>query len=164
MWRERVVGATRFLDLAYWPNDPRTAPAPPDGRPAPSAGEVGGTWLARSAQRTAINTEAKLLLLRHAFETWAVHRVTFKTDARNTQSRHAIQRIGATFEGIRRAHLPAVDGTIRDTAYYSILASEWAQIGQRLQEMLDRRDPNDIPKPAAAKPRPADRPRSRRTQ
>ena len=74
-------------------------------------------------QRTGVNTEVKLLMLTHAFETWKVARVTFKTDARNQRSRRRIARIGAQFEGIRRAHSIASDGTVRDSAYFSIVAA-----------------------------------------
>jgi len=103
----------------------------------PSAAEVGGTWLAASVQRTGVNTETKLLMLAHAFEAWGVRRVTLKTDACNVQSRTAIERIGARAEGIRRAHMPALDGTIRDKAYYSIIAAEWPMIRQHLRQLLD---------------------------
>jgi RimJ/RimL family protein N-acetyltransferase len=131
---DRVVGTSRFLDLDYW----TSPPAWPPGRPspvrdgAPNAVEIGSTWLAASVQRTAVNTEAKLLMLTHAFETWDVTRVTFKTDARNQRSRDAIARIGARFEGIRRAHSVASDGTIRDSAYFSIVASEWPAVKDAL--------------------------------
>jgi N-acetyltransferase len=149
--RQRVVGSTRFLDLTYWTHCPTPKGLQPGrGRP-PSAVEIGGTWLAPSAQRTGINTEAKLLMLTHAFEVWKVHRVTLKTDARNTRSRTAIERIGASYEGTRRAHMPALDGTIRDTAYYSILAAEWPTIGQRLRELLDPGDERNCPSYRAAK-------------
>lgn len=74
------------------------------------------------------DAESKLLTLGHAFDTWGVLRVTLKTDSRNCRSRRAIERIGARFEGIRRAHARAVDGSIRDTAYYSILATEWPAV------------------------------------
>jgi RimJ/RimL family protein N-acetyltransferase len=127
---ERIVGSTRFLDLAYW-TDPMSWPPgrpSPGGQGIPSVAEIGSSWLARSVQRTSVNTESKQLMLSHAFETWGVERVTFKTDARNERSRRAIERIGATFEGIRRAHVPATDGSIRDTAYYSILRVEWPAI------------------------------------
>jgi N-acetyltransferase len=124
--RDRVVGSTRFLDLEYW-----QSPS------VPSVAEIGSTWLAASAQRTGVNTEAKYLMLSHAFETWQVHRVTFKTDARNERSRRAIERIGAQFEGVRRGHRLATDGTIRDSAYYSIVASEWPEVKQRLRARLD---------------------------
>lgn len=128
----RVVGSTRFLDLAYW------ADHPPSASPGPSAVEIGATWLAVSAQRTPLNTETKLLMLGHAFDSWGVHRVTFKTDARNTQSRRAIERIGATYEGVHRRHVPAVDGTIRDSAYYSIVDSEWPDVRDQLRRLLAR--------------------------
>lgn len=94
--------------------------------------EIGATWYAASAQRTAVNTDVKLSLLGHAFDTWGALRVTLKTDARNAGSRTAILRLGASFEGVRRAHLPAVDGTVRDTAYYSILRSEWPGVRELL--------------------------------
>jgi RimJ/RimL family protein N-acetyltransferase len=123
---DRVVGSTRFLDLDYWTDDRNT----------PSAAEIGATWLAASAQRSRVNTECKLLLLTHAFDVWRVARVTFKTDARNQRSRDAIARIGATFEGIRRAHVPATDGTIRDSAYFSIIRGEWPEIQQALRTRL----------------------------
>jgi RimJ/RimL family protein N-acetyltransferase len=77
-------------------------------------------------------------MLSHAFETWHVHRVTFKTDARNQRSRRAIERIGASFEGIRRAHVPTYDGTIRDSAYFSIIAGEWPEVKRRLCALVDR--------------------------
>ena len=127
---DRVVGSTRFLDLDYWP--PRLVGG------EPSVAEIGSTWLAASAQRSGVNTEAKLLMLAHAFETWRVHRVTFKTDARNERSRRAIERIGASFEGIRRAHIVATDGTIRDSAYFSIIASEWTAVKQHLCALAQR--------------------------
>jgi N-acetyltransferase len=122
----RIVGTTRFLDLDYW-TVPRAWPPgrpSPGGRGTPSVAEIGSTWLSSSVQQTGVNTEAKLLMLSHAFENWAVERVTLKTDARNERSRRAIERIGATLEGIRRAHALATDGSVRDTAYYSILREE----------------------------------------
>jgi RimJ/RimL family protein N-acetyltransferase len=135
---ERVVGTTRFLDLDYW-TDPPSGPAGtltvrPDG--VPTTAEVGSTWLAASAQRTAVNTEAKLLMFTHAFETWGVLRVTLKTDARNVRSRRAIERVGGRFEGIRRAHRLAEDGTVRDSAYYSILVEEWPEVRAGLRARL----------------------------
>ncbi len=91
----------------------------------------------RSAQRTPINTEAKLLMLGHAFDVWKVLRVTLKTDARNERSRQAILRLGAQFDGVLRAHMPAYDGTWpRDSAFYSVLASEWPDVRGRLQRAL----------------------------
>lgn len=126
--RGRIVGSTRYLDLNCW--TPKS--------PIPSVVEIGGTWLAPSVQRTGVNTEIKLLMLGHAFDLWGVHRVTLKTDARNNQSRRAIERLGATYEGTRRAHRPAADGTIRDTAYYSILNAEWPDVKEHLQRLLPR--------------------------
>jgi N-acetyltransferase len=140
--RRRIVGSTRYLDLAYWTGTAaRVVPAPVTAR-APTVAEIGATWLAPSAQRTGINTETKLLMLGHAFDEWKVHRVTLKTDVRNQRSRRAIERIGATYEGIRRAHTPASDGTIRDTAYYSILATEWPGVEQHLRRLLERGSPH----------------------
>jgi RimJ/RimL family protein N-acetyltransferase len=98
--------------------------------------EIGYTWLAASAQRTRCNTEAKFLLLQHAFETWEVHRVTIRTDERNQRSRAAIARLGAHFEGIRRAEKPGADGSVRDSAMFSIIAAEWPAIRARLRERL----------------------------
>ena len=125
---ERVVGSTRFLDLDDWQG----------GGGTPKVGEIGSTWLAPSVQRTAVNTEAKLLMLRHAFDTWGVERITFKTDARNQRSRAAIERLGAHFEGIRRAHVPASDGGVRDSAYYSIVRREWPSVRAGLEARLAR--------------------------
>ncbi|MEP7055410.1 MAG: GNAT family protein [Actinomycetota bacterium] len=122
-----VVGSTRFLDIECWPEFDRSAP---------TVAEIGHTWLARSVQRTAVNTEMKLLMLTHAFETWRVLRVTLKTDARNERSRAAIARIGASFEGVRRRHMMASDGTVRDSAYYSIVDSEWAAAKEVLVQRL----------------------------
>lgn len=127
---EAVVGSTRFLDLDYWSWPPAWPPgrSTPRTDAVPTVAEIGSTWLAPAAQRTGCNPESKLLMLSHAFDTWGVLRVTLKTDSRNTRSRHAIERIGAHFEGIRRAHARAVDGSVRDTAYYSITTAEWPGI------------------------------------
>ncbi len=132
----RVVGSTRFLDLDDWGPERRVGGPPLGAVGVPRTAEIGATWLAASAQRTAVNTEAKLLMLRHAFDTWDVERITFKTDARNARSRAAIERVGAHFEGIRRAHLRASDGGIRDTAYYSIIRSEWPAVRAGLEARL----------------------------
>lgn len=134
----RVVGSTRFGNLERWP----WPEDHPEARPGcvADATEIGWTWLAPEAQRTAINTEAKRLMLAHAFETWRVHRVTLKTDARNARSRAAIERLGARLDGILRAHFPAVDGTIRDSAVYSILAAEWPGVRAALDARLVARD------------------------
>lgn len=130
----RVVGTTRFGNLERWTWPKDHPEARPDG--VPDAAEIGWTWLAAEAQRTAINTEAKRLMLAHAFETWRVHRVTLKTDARNARSRAAIERLGARLDGILRAHFPAVDGTLRDSAIYSILAAEWSSVRAHLDARL----------------------------
>src|SRR4051794_29979252 len=127
---ERVIGSTSFFP-EHW--------AWAAGRPGvPDTVEIGATWLAASAQRTAANTEAKLLMLTHAFEVWGVHRVQLKTDARNERSRAAIARLGAQFEGILRHHMPAYGptGGLRDSAYYSIVPAEWAAIRERLLARL----------------------------
>jgi RimJ/RimL family protein N-acetyltransferase len=124
------VGATRFLDLQYWPVG--------DGRgcDVPVVAEIGGTWLAAKVQRSPVNTEAKLLMLTHAFEAWRVRRISLKTDARNARSRAAIERLGAHFDGVLRAHMPAADGGLRDSAYYSILDTEWQQVRSGLEARL----------------------------
>lgn len=136
--RQAIVGSTRFLDLDYWSWPPAWPPGRTTPRPdaIPTVAEIGSTWLAPSAQRTGCNTEAKLLMLGHAFDTWGVLRVTLKTDARNAHSPRAIERIGGRFEGIRRAHSRAVDGSVRDTAYYSIVVDEWPVVRSRLARML----------------------------
>ena len=131
-----IVGTTRFMDIQHfrWLTDP---PAPvPVG---PDAVEIGSTWYAERVQRTALNTEAKLLLGSHAFDTWRVRRITWKTDARNLRSRTAIERLGARFDGVLRAHMAASDGTVRSTAYYSMLAAEWPEAQRALVQRLDRR-------------------------
>ena len=100
-------------------------------RVGPDGCEIGYTWLAATAIRTAANTEAKLLMLTHAFEVWGVQRVCFHTDARNERSRAALTRLGATFEGILRAHRLAADLTPRDSARFSIVAAEWPRLQAR---------------------------------
>jgi N-acetyltransferase len=128
-----VLGSTRFLDLEYW----RVVPEATDpGRP--SVAEIGYTWLAESAQGTTVNPEMKLLMLTHAFEVWGCYRVHLKTDARNARSRRGIEKLGARFEGIRRAHVLATDGGLRDSAYYSILAAEWPEVRSGLLDRLRR--------------------------
>ncbi len=130
-----VIGSTRFFDIERWawpPSHPR------HGRKAPDACEIGYTWLARSAIRTRTNTEAKLLMLTHAFETWQVLRVCLHTDLRNQRSRTAIERIGGKFEGILRAHRMAADFIARDSARFSIVASEWPEVKQKLDHLLNR--------------------------
>jgi RimJ/RimL family protein N-acetyltransferase len=98
--------------------------------------EIGWTWLARAHQRSGANTEAKLLLLTHAFDTLGLNRVELKTDALNSQSRNAILRLGATQEGIFRRHMVTASGRVRDTVYFSIVADEWPAIKTRLQGLL----------------------------
>lgn len=130
----RVVGSTRFrVEFWDWPPGHEH-----HGRGTPDVCEIGWTWLAASAVRSGINTEAKLLMLRHAFETWHVHAVHLKTDSRNMRSREAIARLGARFDGIWRAARPAADGAIRDTAFFSILAAEWPEVERHLQALLAR--------------------------
>ena len=129
-----VIGSTRFWNLEHWSWPPSH---PAHGRTAPDACEIGYTWLTRAAIRTAANTEAKLLMLTHAFEVWQVLRVCFHTDARNQRSRAALERIGGQFEGILRAHRIAADFTPRDSARYSIVKSEWPAVKQRLAEFVD---------------------------
>ena len=128
----QAVGVTRYLSLRHWPGDR-----------SPFAVEVGGTWLARSAQRTGLNIEAKLLLFRQAFGVFGVERVDLKTDARNERSRTAILALGATFEGVLRAwqpsYLPDEEGRPRDTAMFSVVRAEWPAVEERLLERLDRR-------------------------
>jgi N-acetyltransferase len=132
---ETVIGSTRFWDLGYWPW--------PDGRPrtGPDTCEIGYTWLAPDAIRTGANTEIKRLMLRHAFEVWQVRSVCLHTDARNQRSRDAMQRIGARFEGILRAHRLGADGRPRDSARFSITAAEWPSVRLRLDELSRRYQP-----------------------
>jgi RimJ/RimL family protein N-acetyltransferase len=132
IWSGRVVGTTSFLDPEIWDWPPGSRRAP---RESPDTVEIGATWLAASAQRTGCNTGAKLLMLTHAFERWEVHGVSFKTDARNQRSRRAIERLGARFDGVRRADMPGADDTVRDSAYYSIVAAEWASVKERLARL-----------------------------
>ncbi|HLE59077.1 MAG TPA: GNAT family protein [Candidatus Limnocylindria bacterium] len=118
----RAIGATRFGDIA-----------PEHGRV-----EIGWTWIAPSHQRSAMNTEAKLLQLSYAFDELGATRVALKTDGRNERSQAAIARLGAVREGVLRRHLRLPDGFIRDTVYYSILSDEWPAVKARLQERLTR--------------------------
>ena len=140
---DNVVGSTRFLDLGAfswpppWPPGCYPGSVPSDEEP-PTVAEIGATWYAASSQRTGVNTECKLLMLAHAFDTWGAVRVTLKTDARNERSRRAIERLGAAFEGVRRAHVPTIDGTIRDTAYYSIMKDEWPAVRVHLEQLFRR--------------------------
>jgi N-acetyltransferase len=132
---EIVIGSTRFWNIERW-----AWPAGHSsyGRHVPDACEIGYTWFARSAVRTAANTEAKFLMLCHAFEVWQVLRVCFHTDARNERSRAALERIGAQREGILRSHRMAADFIPRDSVRYSIVAAEWPSVKQRLISHTDR--------------------------
>ena len=130
-----VIGSTRFFDIERWAWPPGHAR---HGRKDPDACEIGYTWLARSAIRTPSNTEAKLLMLTHAFETWQVLRVCLHTDVRNQRSRAAIERIGGKFEGILRSHRMAADFIARDSARFSIVAAEWPEAKEKLARLIDR--------------------------
>ncbi len=121
----RLVGSTRFGNISR-----------PDRRV-----EIGWTWIARSWQRTAVNTEAKYLMLAHAFEQWGCVRVEFKTDVRNETSRRALLRLGATEEGVLRKHMVAATGRIRDTVYYSIVDTEWPRVKAALEAKLRSSEP-----------------------
>jgi RimJ/RimL family protein N-acetyltransferase len=116
-----VVGTTRFYEI----------------RPQDRAAAIGYTWLSQSAQRTAVNTESKLLLLTHAFEHWRCNRVELITDVLNQQSRAAILRLGAKEEGVLRKHLILPSGRIRDSVIFSILDDEWPEVKTRLQAKLE---------------------------
>ena len=128
-----VIGSTRFWNIERWAW-PREHPS--HGRQEPDACEIGHTWLARQAVRTGANTEAKLLMLTHAFEEWRVLRVCLHTDVRNVRSRAAIERIGGKMEGVLRAHRMAADYTPRDSVRYSIVAEEWPSVKQKLLDRL----------------------------
>lgn len=132
----RIVGTTRLATFEFhqWSEGSPFAPAPG----LPDVVEIGWTWLAADVQRTAVNTEAKLLMLRHAFESWGVKAVRLKTDRRNERSWNAILRLGAKFDGIIRAHSPGADGLMRDSAYFSILADEWPWVRSGLEARLAR--------------------------
>jgi RimJ/RimL family protein N-acetyltransferase len=116
----QVIGSTRYANI----------------EPMHRRLEIGWTWITPAHQRTAANTEAKLLLLTHAFETLGAHRVELKTDALNDRSREAILRIGAVEEGTFRKHMIASTGRVRDTVYYSVIDSEWPKIKANLLALL----------------------------
>jgi len=116
----RAIGATRYLEI----------------RPEHRGLEIGGTWYATEFQRTAVNTECKYLLLKHAFEVLDCIRVQFKADARKLRSIRAIERIGAMREGVLRNHYILPNGGYRDSVYFSILDREWPKVKERLEEML----------------------------
>jgi RimJ/RimL family protein N-acetyltransferase len=131
---DRVVGSTRFCEIAYWQWPPG---ASHQRHGVPDVVDIGFTWLAGSAQRSAVNTEAKLLMMEHAFEVWEVHRVALQTDVRNARSRAAIERIGGQLDGIMRADRPGSDDTVRTSARFSIVADEWPAVKERLTARLD---------------------------
>jgi N-acetyltransferase len=116
----RVIGSTRYMNIDR----------------VNRRVEIGSTWIAPAWQRTAINTEAKYLMLKQAFEVWRCVRVELKTDALNQQSRDAILRLGAKEEGIFRKHLITWTGRIRDSVYFSILDAEWPEVKARLEKKL----------------------------
>jgi len=119
---DRAIGATRYLEI----------------RLEQRGLEIGGTWYAVEFQRTAVNSESKYLLLKHAFEVLGCIRVQFKTDLRNERSRRALERIGARQEGVLRNHYILPAGIIRDSVYYSILDREWPLVKARLESFLQR--------------------------
>lgn len=120
----RVAGSTRFMNIDR----------------AHRRAEIGSTWLGEPFRRTAVNTEAKYLMLQHAFETMQLLRVEFKTDARNTRSRAALSRIGAREEGILRQHMLLWDGRRRNSVYYSVIDAEWPEVQRALLAKLGHRD------------------------
>ncbi len=124
-----IIGMTRFLTLRWYFD-----------REYPDAAEIGGTFVTAAAQRTAVNTEAKLLMMTHAFDVWGVRRLDLKTDERNVRSRNAIERIGGRFEGVLRnwqaAQVEGEEGLTRNSAIYSILPTEWPGVRARLEERL----------------------------
>ena len=135
LWQERLVGSTSFLEIQRWRWPSGSALQRDED---PDVVDIGATWLAASARRTRCNTEAKLLMITHAFEVWRVHRVALKTDERNAASRRAIERLGARFEGVRRADMPGQDGSVRHSAYYSIVRAEWPAVRRTLEAALAR--------------------------
>ncbi len=120
--REKIIGSTRFGNI----------------EPAHKRLEIGWTWVGRAWQRSGVNTEAKLLLLTHAFEKLGFNRVEFKTDVLNEKSRAALRRIGAVEEGVLRSHIITESGRNRDTVYFSIIKEEWPAVKRGLEEKLAR--------------------------
>ena len=118
-----IVGTTRFMNMDM-PN---------------RKVEIGSTWIAPPWQRTAVNTEAKYLMLRHAFEVWNCLRVELKTDSMNQRSRMAILRLGAKEEGTLRKHMVTWNGRQRDSVYFSILDTEWPEVKTRLEQKMEGR-------------------------
>ncbi|MCX6066312.1 MAG: GNAT family protein [Chloroflexi bacterium] len=118
----KLAGATRYMEI----------------RPAHRSLEIGGTWYGKDFQRTPVNTETKYLLLRHAFETLGCIRVQFKADSRNERSLKAIERIGATREGVLRNHMILENDVYRHSVYFSVIENEWPAVKLRLEAMLVR--------------------------
>ncbi|SLN20911.1 Putative ribosomal N-acetyltransferase YdaF [Falsiruegeria litorea R37] len=118
----RAVGMTTFMNIDH----------------SAKRMEIGSTWYARSAQRGPLNTECKLMLLRHAFETLDAIAVEFRTHALNHQSRRAIERLGAKLDGVLRSHMVMANGTLRDTAVYSIIAGEWPAVRANLMWQMEK--------------------------
>jgi RimJ/RimL family protein N-acetyltransferase len=118
----KVVGSTRYLNI----------------RPEHRSLEIGWTWLGQEWQRTGVNTEVKFLLLSHAFERLGCLRVEFKADARNLRSQRALERIGATREGVLRKHMVVQGDFARDSVYFSVIDSDWPQVRERLALLRDR--------------------------
>jgi N-acetyltransferase len=131
---DRAVGSTRYLTI----------------RPEHRSLEIGWTWLGQDWQRSPINTEAKLLLLTHAFEVLGCVRVEFKTDARNERSQRALERIGATREGVMRNHMIVQNNFLRDSVYYSVIVAEWPEVRSRLQGLVNRTASSPLSSPSPA--------------
>jgi N-acetyltransferase len=126
----KAIGSTRYMNIV--PEHKRL--------------EIGWTWIAPAWQRSAINTEAKYLMIRHAFERLECNRVELKTSALNVKSRAAILRIGAKEEGTLRSHMVNPDGSLRDTVYFSVIAPEWPEVKARLEAMMERAAGEDTSK------------------
>lgn len=126
-----VLGSTRFMNLRWY-----------FARPYPDVVETGGTWLAASAQRSGVNTEAKLLLLTHAFDVYGVGKVDLKTDARNTRSIAAMTRLGLTSEGVVTQNQPSLvrgeEGALRDSALFGVTRDAWPALRERIVNLLER--------------------------
>ena len=120
--KNKVIGSTRYLNI----------------RPEHRSLEIGWTWLGQQWQRTPANTEAKLLLLSHAFDRLGCVRVEFKTDARNARSQRALERIGATREGVLRKHMIVQGNFARDSVYFSVIDSDWPEVRERLTLLRER--------------------------
>ncbi len=127
----RAIGSTRFMNIER----------------KHLRAEIGSTWIGGEWQRTRVNTEAKYLMLRHAFENWRCHRVELKTDSLNQRSRNAILRIGAKEEGTFRNHMVVQEGRLRHTVYFSIIDSEWPSVKKSLEEKLSAPPPLPAPPP-----------------